>query len=64
MEENKHNRRFLSTFFTQRKQVGAVAPSSRFLVNSMCNKIDFQKEGQIYQIITKKGNLNNLQNQQ
>lgn len=42
MAEKKHNRKFLSTFFSERKQVGAVAPSSRFLVNSMCNKIDFK----------------------
>ena len=33
--------KFLKTFFKERKQVGAVAPSSRFLVNKMCNKIDF-----------------------
>jgi phosphatidylethanolamine/phosphatidyl-N-methylethanolamine N-methyltransferase len=39
--EKKHNRKFLNTFFSERKQVGAVAPSSRFLVNKMCNKIDF-----------------------
>jgi phospholipid N-methyltransferase len=43
MAGKRHNRRFLSTFFTERKQVGAVAPSSRFLVNSMCDKIDFSK---------------------
>lgn len=42
MSEEKHNRKFLSTFFSERKQVGAVAPSSRFLVNAMCNKIDFE----------------------
>jgi len=42
MAEKRHNRRFLSTFFSERKQVGAVAPSSRFLVNSMCDKIDFK----------------------
>jgi phospholipid N-methyltransferase len=41
MATKKHNRKFLSTFFTERKQVGAVAPSSKFLVNKMCNKIDF-----------------------
>lgn len=41
MAEKKHNRKFLKTFFSERKQVGAVAPSSRFLVNSMCNKINF-----------------------
>lgn len=36
-----HNRKFLRTFFQQRKQVGALAPSSRFLVKKMCDKIDF-----------------------
>jgi phosphatidylethanolamine/phosphatidyl-N-methylethanolamine N-methyltransferase len=37
-----HSRKFLSTFFKERKQVGAVAPSSRFLVKKMCDKIDFK----------------------
>lgn len=41
MTKKRNNRRFLSTFFSERKQVGAVAPSGKFLVNSMCNKIDF-----------------------
>jgi phosphatidylethanolamine/phosphatidyl-N-methylethanolamine N-methyltransferase len=36
-----HNRHFLRTFFKERKQVGAVAPSSRFLIKKMCDKIDF-----------------------
>jgi len=26
-KEKKHHRRFLNTFFNERKQVGAVAPS-------------------------------------
>lgn len=34
--------KFLKTFFKERKQVGAVAPSSRFLVKKMCNKVDFE----------------------
>jgi len=34
--------KFLKTFLKERKQIGAVAPSSRFLVNKMCNKIDFE----------------------
>jgi phospholipid N-methyltransferase len=38
-----YNRKFLNTFFAERKQVGAVAPSSKFLVNAMCNKIDFKE---------------------
>ena len=42
MEEIKPKRRkFLKTFFKERKQVGAVAPSSRFLVKKMCGKVDF-----------------------
>ncbi|MBD3636652.1 MAG: methyltransferase domain-containing protein [Crocinitomicaceae bacterium] len=43
MTTKKHNRTFLNTFLSERKQVGAVAPSSRFLVNAMCNKIDFER---------------------
>ncbi|UKN02374.1 class I SAM-dependent methyltransferase [Paracrocinitomix mangrovi] len=39
--EKKHRSTFLNTFFSERKQVGAVAPSSRYLVKTMCNKIDF-----------------------
>ncbi|MFT4601861.1 MAG: phosphatidylethanolamine/phosphatidyl-N-methylethanolamine N-methyltransferase [Arenicella sp.] len=42
MAGKRHKRKFLSTFFSERKQVGAVAPSSRFLVKSMCDKIDFK----------------------
>lgn len=38
-EKNKGS--FLKTFFKERKQVGALAPSSRFLVKKMCDKIDF-----------------------
>lgn len=42
MSKAKSNsRHFLRTFFKQRKQVGAVAPSSRFLIKKMCDKIDF-----------------------
>ena len=43
MAVKKHSKTFLNTFFSEKKTVGAVAPSSRFLVNSMCNKIDFDK---------------------
>ncbi len=42
MAKKKTKGKFLSTFFSERKQVGAVAPSSRFLVKSMCDKIDFE----------------------
>ena len=50
MTEKRHNRRFLSTFFSQRKQVGAVAPSGKFLVNAMCNKIDFTSSDVILEL--------------
>lgn len=39
----KEHRLFLNTFFSEKKQVGSVAPSSRFLVRSMCDKIDFEQ---------------------
>ena len=42
MGEKRHNTTFLNTFFNERKQVGAVAPSSSFLVRKMCNQIDFK----------------------
>ena len=43
MKEKKlHSKKFLKTFFQDRKQVGAVAPSWRFLVNKMCNHIDYK----------------------
>jgi len=42
MESNKkHKANFLKTFFKERKQVGALAPSSKYLVKKMCDKIDF-----------------------
>ncbi|MFK8038019.1 MAG: class I SAM-dependent methyltransferase [Crocinitomicaceae bacterium] len=40
-EAKPQSGKFLKTFFKERKQVGAVAPSSRFLVKKMCNKINF-----------------------
>lgn len=49
-KEKKHHRRFLSTFFNERKQVGAVAPSSKFLVRSMCNKINFEEADVILEL--------------
>ena len=50
MTEKKHSKTFLNTFFAERKQVGAVAPSSKFLVASMCNKIDFKKARYIVEL--------------
>lgn len=42
METNKkYKGNFLRTFFKERKQVGALAPSSKYLVKKMCDKIDF-----------------------
>ncbi len=40
-QESKQKGKFLRTFIKERKQVGALAPSSRFLVKKMCDKIDF-----------------------
>lgn len=44
MKDKKlHSKKFIKTFFQDRKQVGAVAPSWRFLVNKMCNQINFDE---------------------
>ena len=50
MPEKKHSKTFLNTFFAEKKTVGAVAPSSRFLVNYMCNRIDFEKARYIVEL--------------
>lgn len=42
--------KFLKTFFEERKQVGAVAPSSRYLVRKMCDKIDFNEAVNIIEL--------------
>ena len=42
--------KFLKTFFKERKQVGAVAPSSRFLIKKMCDKIDFSTADAIIEL--------------
>src|SRR5690606_26212453 len=42
-KEKAHKTKFLNTFFKDRKQVGALAPSSRFLVKKMCDHIDFEQ---------------------
>lgn len=41
-DSKKNRRHFLKTFFKERKQVGAVAPSSRFLIKKMCDKIEWE----------------------
>ena len=43
IEQKTPKKKFFKTYLKERKQVGAFAPSSRFLVNKMCNKIDFNK---------------------
>ena len=48
--ENKNKGSFLKTFFKERKQVGALAPSSRFLVKKMCDKIDFSSAKNIVEL--------------
>lgn len=45
---NKSN--FFKTYLKERKQVGAFAPSSRFLVKKMCNKIDFKNATNIIEL--------------
>lgn len=49
-EEKKANKKFLKAFFKERKQVGALAPSSRFLVKKMCDKIDFTNAKNIVEL--------------
>ncbi|MGB1102205.1 MAG: class I SAM-dependent methyltransferase [Crocinitomicaceae bacterium] len=49
-EIKKEKSKFLKTFFSERKQVGAVAPSSRFLVKKMCDKIDFDSARNIIEL--------------
>ena len=49
-EVNKHKGQFLKTFFKERKQVGALAPSSKFLVKKMCDKIDFNNARYIVEL--------------
>ncbi len=41
-EINPPKKKFFKTYLKERKQVGAFAPSSRFLVKKMCDKIDFK----------------------
>lgn len=48
--EKEHKGNFLKTFFKERKQVGALAPSSRFLVKKMCDKIDFSTAKNIVEL--------------
>jgi phosphatidylethanolamine/phosphatidyl-N-methylethanolamine N-methyltransferase len=49
-KNKKHQATFLKTFFKERKQVGALAPSSKFLVNKMCGYIDFDKAKAIVEL--------------
>jgi phospholipid N-methyltransferase len=43
IEQKKPKKKFFKTYLKERKQVGAFAPSSKFLVKKMCDKIDFDK---------------------
>ncbi len=43
-------RAFLSEFIKERKIVGAIAPSSKFLMRKMLNKIDFSKDLNIVEL--------------
>ena len=49
-EEKKERNKFIKTFFKERKQVGALAPSSKFLVKKMCDKIDFDNAKNIVEL--------------
>ncbi len=48
--DNTKKSNFLKTFFKERKQVGAVAPSSRFLVKKMCGKVNFSEANVIIEL--------------
>lgn len=51
LESNKNPKgNFLKTFFKERKQVGALAPSSKYLVKKMCDKIDFSTAKNIVEL--------------
>lgn len=41
---------FFKTYLKEKKQVGALAPSSRFLVKKMCSKIDFNESKHIIEL--------------
>ena len=43
-------RAFLSEFIKERKMVGAIAPSSKFLMRKMLKKIDFSKDLNIIEL--------------
>ena len=49
-KDKAHGRRFLKTYFKEKKQVGAIAPSSRFLVKKMCDRIDFENASVILEL--------------
>ncbi|HIP36260.1 MAG TPA: hypothetical protein EYG85_05360 [Crocinitomix sp.] len=42
-KRTKTKKKFFKTYIKERNQVGAFAPSSRYLVKKMCDKIDFDK---------------------
>ena len=49
-EEKAHKRHFFKTYLKERKQIGSLMPSSRFLVKKMCRKIDFSTATNIIEL--------------
>lgn len=48
--EREHKTKFLNTFFKDRKQIGALTPSSRYLVKKMCDQINFDTANVIVEL--------------
>ncbi len=46
----KQKKNFFKTYVKERKQVGAFAPSSKFLVKKMCDKINFETATNIIEL--------------
>lgn len=49
-EAKAHKRHFFKTYLKERKQIGSLMPSSRFLVKKMCKKIDFKTATNIIEL--------------
>ena len=43
-------KRFISQFFSEKKQIGAISPSSRFLADKMLENITFSKANVIVEL--------------
>lgn len=51
MEKKKSKQgKFLKAFLKKENSVGSIAPSSKFLVNKICNKIDFSTSSVIVEL--------------